>query len=83
MLEAEGGAAIPPKEKVTENAAPSAGTGQASYGSPAGSYETIEVKVPDIGDFKDVPIIEVHVGSGDEVKAEAVSYTHLTLPTKA
>ena len=28
---------------------------------PAGVYETIEVKVPDIGDFKDVPVIEVHV----------------------
>ena len=24
----------------------------------------IEVKVPDIGDFKDVPIIEVHVQAG-------------------
>src|SRR5687768_11870512 len=32
--------------------------------------ETIEVKVPDIGDYKDVPIIEVFVKPGDEVKAE-------------
>src|SRR3954463_3704893 len=32
--------------------------------------ETIEVKVPDIGDYKDVPIIEVFVKAGDEVKAE-------------
>src|SRR5262245_28908939 len=31
---------------------------------------TIEVKVPDIGDFKDVPIIEVFVKQGDSVKAE-------------
>jgi dihydrolipoamide dehydrogenase len=30
----------------------------------------IEVKVPDIGDFKDVPIIEVFVKPGDTVKAE-------------
>ena len=29
-----------------------------------------EVKVPDIGDFKDVPIIEVHVKEGDSVNAE-------------
>ena len=29
-----------------------------------------EVKVPDIGDFKDVPIIEVMVKPGDRVKAE-------------
>ncbi|MDF2781765.1 MAG: dihydrolipoamide dehydrogenase [Geminicoccaceae bacterium] len=31
---------------------------------------TIEVKVPDIGDFKDVEIIEVHVGAGDRLAAE-------------
>ena len=30
----------------------------------------IEVKVPDIGDFKDVPVIEVLVKPGDTVKAE-------------
>ncbi|MDP2108330.1 MAG: biotin/lipoyl-containing protein, partial [Rhodocyclaceae bacterium] len=30
----------------------------------------IEIKVPDIGDFKDVPIIEIHVKSGDVVRAE-------------
>ena len=30
----------------------------------------IEVKVPDIGDFKDVPVIEVFVKPGDAVKAE-------------
>ena len=28
------------------------------------------VEVPDIGDFEDVPIIEIHVSPGDEVKAE-------------
>ena len=31
---------------------------------------TVEVKVPDIGDFKDVEIIEVLVKPGDRVKAE-------------
>ncbi|MGE5096088.1 MAG: dihydrolipoyl dehydrogenase [Betaproteobacteria bacterium] len=31
---------------------------------------TIELKVPDIGDFKDVPVIEVLVKPGDEVKKE-------------
>jgi pyruvate dehydrogenase E2 component (dihydrolipoamide acetyltransferase) len=30
----------------------------------------VEVKVPDIGDFKDVPVIEVLVKLGDTVKAE-------------
>src|SRR5690349_20750629 len=32
---------------------------------------TIEVKVPDIGDFKDVPVIEVLVKPGDQVAKEA------------
>ncbi len=32
--------------------------------------QLIEVKVPDIGDFKDVPVIEVLVKPGDSVKAE-------------
>ncbi len=31
---------------------------------------TVEVPVPDIGDFNDVPIIEIHVGAGDEVALE-------------
>ena len=30
----------------------------------------IDVKVPDIGDFKDVPVIEVLVKPGDVVKAD-------------
>jgi pyruvate dehydrogenase E2 component (dihydrolipoamide acetyltransferase) len=30
----------------------------------------VDVKVPNIGDFKDVPVIEVLVGPGDEVKAD-------------
>jgi pyruvate dehydrogenase E2 component (dihydrolipoamide acetyltransferase) len=31
----------------------------------------MDVKVPDIGDFKDVPVIEIHVKPGDTVEAEA------------
>ena len=30
----------------------------------------IDIKVPDIGDFSDVPVIEIFVKSGDRVKAE-------------
>ena len=33
--------------------------------------EIRQVLVPDIGDFKDVPIIEIQVKPGDRVKAEA------------
>ncbi len=32
--------------------------------------QTIEVKVPDLGDFKDVPVIEVMVKAGDTIEAE-------------
>ena len=31
---------------------------------------TSEIQVPDIGDFKDVPIIEIHVNPGDAVKTD-------------
>ena len=31
---------------------------------------TVEIKVPDIGDFKDVPVIEVHVQPGAAIEAE-------------
>ena len=42
----------------------------AAASTPAGTTQSIEVKVPDIGDFKDVPVIEVLVKPGDGVKAE-------------
>ena len=32
--------------------------------------DLVEVKVPDIGDFADVPVIEVLVAPGDEVALE-------------
>lgn len=35
----------------------------------------MEVRVPDIGDFKDVPVIEVHVKAGDTIKAEEALIT--------
>ncbi|MGB0748459.1 MAG: biotin/lipoyl-containing protein, partial [Magnetospiraceae bacterium] len=31
---------------------------------------TIEVKVPDIGDFSDVPVIEIMVSEGDDISEE-------------
>ena len=45
------------------NAAPASGKT-----APAGA--TIEVKVPDIGDFKDIPVIEILVKAGDVVEAD-------------
>ena len=32
--------------------------------------DAIEVKVPDIGDFSGVPVIEIHVAAGDTVAPE-------------
>ncbi len=32
--------------------------------------DVVEVKVPDIGDFEDVPVIEVHVAPGDTIALE-------------
>ncbi|MGR3905794.1 dihydrolipoyllysine-residue acetyltransferase [Burkholderia sp. SR8] len=38
--------------------------------APAASGGTLEVKVPDIGDYKDVPVIEIGVKVGDTVEKE-------------
>ncbi|RDK11105.1 dihydrolipoyllysine-residue acetyltransferase [Cupriavidus lacunae] len=38
--------------------------------APAGGGGVIEVKVPDIGDYDAVPVIEVHVKPGDTINAE-------------
>ena len=60
---------MPPKERVREGAHP-APEEPAGYGSAAGVYDRFEVTVPDIGEFTDVPVIEVHVRAGDTVAAE-------------
>ena len=38
--------------------------------SDATATDVVEVKVPDIGDFDDVPVIEVHVAPGDTIAPE-------------
>src|SRR5258706_2590189 len=63
-------AGVAPAQNIKEGGHSTApGAPAADYGA-AGVYEAIDVRVPDIGDFKDVPIIEVHVKPGDTVKAE-------------
>jgi pyruvate dehydrogenase E2 component (dihydrolipoamide acetyltransferase) len=62
-----------PPAAATPPAAPAPPTQResgAAASTPAGTTQSIEVKVPDIGDFKDVPVIEVLVKPGDGVKAE-------------
>src|SRR5215211_4791634 len=74
ILTAEADAApagVAPKEKVTGGGtATGEGAPVADYGAASGVYEVVEVRVPDIGDFKDVPIIEIAVKGGDKVKPE-------------
>ncbi|MDR5877575.1 dihydrolipoyl dehydrogenase [Caballeronia sp. LZ032] len=63
MIETEGAAAAPaaaPAASAPAAAAPAAPSGGAVQ----------DVKVPDIGDFKDIPVIEVHVKPGDTVEKE-------------
>ncbi|SOY56668.1 pyruvate dehydrogenase, dihydrolipoyltransacetylase component E2 [Cupriavidus taiwanensis] len=51
-------------------AAPAPAPAPAPAAAPAGAGGTIEVKVPDIGDYDAVPVIEVHVKPGDTISAE-------------
>jgi pyruvate dehydrogenase E2 component (dihydrolipoamide acetyltransferase) len=62
ILLLDGGASAPataPKAAVSAPPAPTSAPGGIA-----------EVRVPDIGDFKDVPVIEIFVKPGDTVKAE-------------
>ena len=64
-------AGVAPREKVREGGhATGEGAPVADYGAASGVYAAIEVRVPDIGDFEDVPVIGVAVKSGDQVKPE-------------
>ena len=63
LLEEEGAASIAPV--VSEPAPASTPTATAQS-----SGATLEIKVPDIGDYKGVPVIEVHVKAGDRVEKE-------------
>ncbi len=52
-----------------ENAAvPPAQPAQQQRSAPAQQGSQVDVRVPDIGDFKDVPVIEVLVKKGDRIK---------------
>jgi dihydrolipoamide dehydrogenase len=66
---ADAPADAPVRERVTEDAA-LAPAEPPGYGSPSGIDEVVEVIVPDIGHFIDVPVIEVHVAAGDLVARE-------------
>lgn len=68
------GAAAPAPAPAAAAAAPVAAPAPEAQASapavPAAQPAEIEIKVPDIGDFKDVEVIEVFVQPGDAIKAE-------------
>ncbi|CAJ0679154.1 dihydrolipoyllysine-residue acetyltransferase [Ralstonia mannitolilytica] len=78
LLEEQGAAAAPapapqaaPAPAAAAPAPAPAPAAQAPAPAPAAAGGgTIEVKVPDIGDYKDVPVIEISVKVGDKVEAE-------------
>ena len=64
----ESGAGAPsPTHPVTHEDGVPAPVDRPGYGSAAGVYDRVEVTVPDLGDFADVPVTEVLVGPGDRV----------------
>lgn len=59
-----------PQEADTEQAAASQQDTQASADEAGSQAATLQVPVPDIGDFDKVPVIEILVAVGDRVAAE-------------
>ena len=75
-VEAAGAAAAPaapaaaPAAAAPAKAAEAAKPAAAAAPAPAASAGPVEIQVPDIGDFKEVEVIEVMVAVGDTIKAE-------------
>lgn len=67
---ASDGSDSPDEDTASEDARDDRGNGDEDS-TPKDGGETIEVKVPDIGDFEAVEIIEVLVSAGDAVEAES------------
>ncbi|WP_354683320.1 dihydrolipoyllysine-residue acetyltransferase [Cupriavidus necator] len=63
LMQFEGMGAVVP----ADTAKPSVSAPPTPVNAPAG---LAEIRIPDIGDFKDVPVIEIFVKVGDTVKAE-------------
>jgi pyruvate/2-oxoglutarate dehydrogenase complex dihydrolipoamide acyltransferase (E2) component len=76
VIEAEGAvgtataSATPAAPAVAVAPAPAAVAAPAAPPAPAGPVGIVEVKVPDIGDFKEVEVIEVMVKVGDTIKVD-------------
>jgi pyruvate dehydrogenase E2 component (dihydrolipoamide acetyltransferase) len=75
VVEAAGGAAAPAPAPAAAAPAPAPAVAAAPAPAPApaaapAATGTIEVRVPDIGDFAEVAVIEVMVKPGDAIKVE-------------
>ena len=72
LLEVAGAAAAPAPAPAAAVAAPVAAAVVAAAPAPvaAAASAVVEMRVPDIGDFKDVTVIEILVKPGDTVAAE-------------
>ena len=67
LVETGAAAAAAPAPQAAAPAAPAA---PAAAPAPAAAGGSVEVKVPDIGDFDSVPVIDVFVKVGDTVKVD-------------
>jgi pyruvate dehydrogenase E2 component (dihydrolipoamide acetyltransferase) len=65
-----GGPGASPARAEGSKPAPAAAPALVPGASAAASFGPVEVRVPDIGDFKDVAVIELLVKPGDTVKVE-------------
>ncbi len=72
VVEAEGAAAAAPAPAAAAPVAAATAPAPvaAPVAAPAVASGPVEVRVPDIGDFKDVAVIEVFVKPGDSIKVE-------------
>src|SRR5262245_15819852 len=70
MLESANGAAAPAAPAPQQAPIPQVAPAAAPRSAPPASGGVTELRVPDIGDFKDVAVIEVFIKPGDTVKPE-------------
>ncbi|OMG52939.1 dihydrolipoyllysine-residue acetyltransferase [Azonexus hydrophilus] len=69
-VEAGAAAAAPAPQAAAPAPAPAPAAVAAPVAAPAAAGGVVEVKVPDIGDFAEVPVIELYVKVGDNIKVD-------------
>ncbi len=69
LIKVETGGAAAAPAPVAQAAAPAPAAASVAA-APAAAGGVVEVKVPDIGDFAEVPVIELYVKVGDSIKVD-------------